>query len=103
MLFQVETLLVLNVTSVGVRYYMAHKDNSLFVSLPNEKKVLEIELDADGTVKQTSTLIGSGKPCLGNGVCGDGGDASKARLTYPKVTSKLKGFFSHSNCIFDRV
>ena len=76
----------LAVTSTGVRYYMSY-DNSrktLYVSLPNEKRVVGLKLEEDGSVNR-STVAGSGKPCLGNGPCGDKGIATKAALAYPKV------------------
>ena len=82
----------------GSRYYITYdrSSDSLYVSLPLEKKILKINignLDDD-----PAAVAGTGRPCVSwmagpNAAwCGDGGEATKARMVYPKVYL-LQDFF----------
>ena len=89
------SIMKLNASSSGVRYYMSFDPvhRALYISLPIEKRVVQIRLDREGIVDEIlPNFVGNGKSCLqrlegGSGYkgCGDGGAAGKAMLTYPKV------------------
>ena len=91
------SIMKLNASSAGVRYYMAFDPvhSALYVSLPIEKRVVRIKLNRDGIVESIGTFVGNGKSCLHRpsqnsksqptSFCGDGGVATKSFLTYPKV------------------
>ena len=84
---EIKILLELDSMSSGIRYHMDfdHLSGDLFVSLPNDKKIVRINPES----KQMSTVAGNGRPCLGNGICGDGSIATKASLSYPKVKTSF--------------
>ena len=76
-------------------HYDVYSKN-LYVSLPNEKIVVKIrpntKTDPDSPMLENSSnktyeIIAGivGKTCIGNKICGDGGLAVEAMLTYPKV------------------
>lgn len=88
------SIMKLNASSSGVRHYMAFDPvhRALYISLPIEKRVVQIRLDREGIVDEIlPNFVGNGKSCLqlegGSAYkrCGDGGAAGKAMLTYPKV------------------
>ena len=79
----------------------------LYVSLPNEKIVIKIEPNAkndpvspmtDSSSNKTYQIVAGvvGKTCIGNKICGDGGLAVDAMLTYPKVKNLSSGTTFHS-------
>jgi len=82
---------VSQVKILGVRNYITYnsKHKLLIVSLPNEKIVVgtQVNISSDGAFIASSwfKLVGNGKSCVGNKACGDGGEAGKAKLAYPKV------------------
>ena len=97
---QMLSIMKLNASSAGVRYYMAFDPvvRALYVSLPIEKRVVRIRLDREGIVDEIlPNFVGNGKSCLqrnpGTEACGDGGAAGKAMLTYPKVRRVKTIFF----------
>jgi hypothetical protein len=60
--------------------------NELVVSLPAEKFVFKVNISVSGLkTAKIIPLAGNGRTCKGNGLCGDGDEAVKASLTYPKV------------------
>ena len=62
--------------------------NELVVSLPAEKLVFKVNISVSGLKSaKIIPLAGNGRTCKGNGLCGDGDEAVKASLTYPKVNT----------------
>ena len=59
--------------------------NELIVSLPAEKLILKLDISGLTETTNIIPLAGNGQTCKGNGLCGDGDEAVKASLTYPKV------------------
>ena len=76
---------------MGVKFYLFFDSvmNELIVSLPAEKLIFK--LNTSGLEKQIIPLAGNGRTCKGNGLCGDGDEAIKASLTYPKVSTTICG------------
>ena len=72
----------------------------LYISLPNEKIVIKLQPNIQENQMQEETVENTnpasytrvagvvGKTCIGNKVCGDGGLAIHALLTYPKVRNQ---------------
>ncbi len=74
--------------------------NELVVSLPAEKLVFKVDISVSGLkTAKIIPLAGNGRTCKGNGLCGDGDEAVKASLTYPKVN---KNYFFVQSKIFVR-
>ena len=74
---------------MGVKFYMFFDAlrKQLLVSLPEEKVI--IKFNPKEKPLNFTLVAGKGDGCRGNGLCGDGGPATKARLMYPKVMIKV--------------
>ncbi|CAG0888545.1 unnamed protein product [Cyprideis torosa] len=72
----------------GVSYYRYHltmssEGQSLLISDPESNMVIRLN-DTDSETSSTSAVVGNGVRCLPGTLCGDGGKAVDAQLSYPK-------------------